>query len=64
MSPDGVDYDNKIEYIEVVSPERIVYFHGGGEEEERKRFVEEYESMKQGFGGTFDQLDDYLAIAV
>jgi uncharacterized protein YndB with AHSA1/START domain len=29
-------------------------------ETERKRFVEEFESMKQGFGGTFDQLDDYL----
>jgi uncharacterized protein YndB with AHSA1/START domain len=33
--PDGVDYDNKIFYIEVVSPERIVYSHGGGEEEEQ-----------------------------
>jgi uncharacterized protein YndB with AHSA1/START domain len=32
--PDGVDYDNKIIYIEVVSPERIVYSHGGGEEDE------------------------------
>ncbi|MEH7307893.1 SRPBCC family protein [Neobacillus drentensis] len=32
-------------------------------EEERKRFVEEFESMKQGFGGTFDQLHDYLAMA-
>lgn len=32
--PDGVDYDNKIAYIEVVSPERLVYSHGGGEDEE------------------------------
>ncbi|MGG3469567.1 SRPBCC domain-containing protein [Neobacillus pocheonensis] len=41
--------------------------HRGGpinaSEEERKRFVEEFESMKQGFGGTFDQLDEYLARA-
>jgi uncharacterized protein YndB with AHSA1/START domain len=33
--PDGVDYDNKIVYIEVVSPERIVYSHGGSEEDEQ-----------------------------
>ncbi|MEO8333302.1 MAG: SRPBCC family protein [Gallionella sp.] len=26
--PDGTDYDNKIEYIEVVRPERLVYRHG------------------------------------
>ncbi|MCF6409819.1 SRPBCC family protein [Pseudalkalibacillus salsuginis] len=31
--PDGVDYDNKIVYIEVISPERLVYSHGDGEEE-------------------------------
>lgn len=31
--PDGVDYDNKIVYTEVVNPERLVYSHGdsGGE---------------------------------
>jgi uncharacterized protein YndB with AHSA1/START domain len=33
--PDGVDYDNKIVYIEVVNPERLVYSHGGGEEDEQ-----------------------------
>jgi uncharacterized protein YndB with AHSA1/START domain len=33
--PDGVDYDNKIVYIELVSPERLVYSHGGGEEDEQ-----------------------------
>lgn len=26
--PDGVDYDNKVEYIEVVEHERLVYDHG------------------------------------
>lgn len=30
-------------------------------EEERQTFVEFFDSMKQGFGGTFDQLADYLA---
>jgi uncharacterized protein YndB with AHSA1/START domain len=29
-------------------------------EEERNTFKEMFESMKQGFGGTFDQLADYL----
>ncbi|MDQ0859734.1 SRPBCC family protein [Bacillus sp. V2I10] len=33
--PDGVDYDNKIVYIEVESPELLVYSHGGGEEDEQ-----------------------------
>jgi uncharacterized protein YndB with AHSA1/START domain len=31
--PNGVDYDNKIEYIEVESPERLVYAHGDSTEE-------------------------------
>ena len=26
--PDGVDYDNKIVYLEIVEPERLVYMHG------------------------------------
>ena len=30
-------------------------------EEERKMFASMHESMRQGFGGTFDQLADYLA---
>ena len=29
--PDGVDYPNKIVFIEVVKPERLVYTHGGDE---------------------------------
>jgi uncharacterized protein YndB with AHSA1/START domain len=32
-------------------------------EEERKTYEAGFESMKQGFGGTFDQLADYLARA-
>jgi uncharacterized protein YndB with AHSA1/START domain len=32
-------------------------------EEERKTYEAGFESMKQGFGGTFDQLADYLAKA-
>ena len=26
--PDGVDYDNKVIYVEIVKPERLVYTHG------------------------------------
>jgi len=29
--PDGRDYQNKITFIEVVKPERLVYKHGGGD---------------------------------
>jgi uncharacterized protein YndB with AHSA1/START domain len=29
--PDGVDYENKIVYREIVKPERLVYIRGGGE---------------------------------
>src|SRR4051812_23002306 len=29
--PDGVDYQNKITYVEVVEPQRLVYRHGGGD---------------------------------
>jgi uncharacterized protein YndB with AHSA1/START domain len=31
--PDGVDYQNRIVFIEVVRPERLVYSHGGEEGE-------------------------------
>jgi uncharacterized protein YndB with AHSA1/START domain len=30
--PDGVDYDNKIVYLEIVEPERLVYVHGDGDD--------------------------------
>ncbi|MFC5648242.1 SRPBCC family protein [Paenibacillus solisilvae] len=33
--PDGIDYDNKIVYIEVVNPERLVYSHGGEGEDDQ-----------------------------
>ncbi len=32
--PDGVDYENKITFIEVNRPERLVYSHGDGTEDE------------------------------
>jgi uncharacterized protein YndB with AHSA1/START domain len=31
--PDGVNYDNKIVYIDVIDPERIIYSHGDAEDE-------------------------------
>ena len=36
--PGGVDYLNKIVFIEVARPERLVYDHGGGEEGDSDRF--------------------------
>ena len=36
--PDGVDYPNKIVFIEVVKPERLVYTHGGDGEDEQAPF--------------------------
>ncbi len=36
--PDGTDYDNKVEYIEVVPPERLVFAHGSGVEDDPGRF--------------------------
>jgi len=32
--PDGMDFPNFIQFIEVVKPERLVYLHGSNEEEE------------------------------
>src|SRR3981189_895003 len=35
--PDGRDYQNRITFIEVVKPERLVYRHGGtGDKEDRE----------------------------
>ena len=34
---DGVDYENRIVYNEIVEPERLVYSHGGGEDVEPVR---------------------------
>jgi uncharacterized protein YndB with AHSA1/START domain len=36
--PDGTDYQNKITYIEIVKPERLVYKHGGDKEVEPVNF--------------------------
>src|SRR3989304_4404219 len=36
--PDGRDYKNKIVYIEVARPERLVYQHGGDEDVEPVNF--------------------------
>ncbi len=36
--PDGTDYDNKVVFVEVVKPERLVYNHGGGEETATEQF--------------------------
>src|SRR4051812_34962720 len=36
--PDGRDYKNKIMFIEVVKPERLVYRHAGEDEHEDVRF--------------------------
>ena len=32
--PDGTDYDNKVVFLEVVEPERMVYDHGSGDDED------------------------------
>ncbi len=36
--PDGTDYNNHVVFEEVVKPERLVYRHGGGEENDIKEF--------------------------
>ncbi|WP_307448505.1 MULTISPECIES: SRPBCC family protein [unclassified Paenibacillus] len=33
--PDGVDYDNKITYHKIVSPEQLVYSHGDDDEDDQ-----------------------------
>ncbi len=49
--PDGVDYDNKITYHKIVSPEQLVYSHGDGDEDEQFHvtvtFVEQANSMTE-----------------
>jgi uncharacterized protein YndB with AHSA1/START domain len=36
--PNGVDYQNKVVYVEVVPPERLVYNHSSGEEDDSGEF--------------------------
>ena len=35
--PDGTDYNNRVEYIEIAEPERLVYDHGSDEEPDQFR---------------------------
>jgi uncharacterized protein YndB with AHSA1/START domain len=46
--PDGRDYPNKIVFIEVVKPERLVYKHSGDEETEPVNFHVTVTFEKQG----------------
>ncbi len=65
--PDGTDYNNKIVFVEVVKPERIVFRHTPDPKTETVNhqttvtFADGTKSMEQGFGGTWDQLAAYLA---
>ncbi len=36
--PDGRDYQNRVTFMEIVPPERIVYRHGGGDDVEPVQF--------------------------
>ena len=36
--PDGTDFPNKIIYIEIVKPERLVFNHGGANDEDPGKF--------------------------
>ena len=36
--PDGTDFDNRVSYIEVTKPERLVYNHDSGEDDDPGRF--------------------------
>jgi len=47
--PDGRDYQNRVTYDEIVTPERIVYHHGGGDDVERVVFSQRL---------TFEKLDN------
>ena len=46
--PDGRDYPNKIVFIEVVKPERLVYRHAGDDDTERVNFHVTVTFEKQG----------------
>jgi uncharacterized protein YndB with AHSA1/START domain len=47
--PDGTDYDNKVVFVEVVKPDRLVYNHGAGDESDFPPF---------GVTVTFDEESD------
>jgi uncharacterized protein YndB with AHSA1/START domain len=46
--PDGHDYQNKVTYIEVVEPERLVYRHGGDKDVEPVSFEVVIDFREQG----------------
>jgi uncharacterized protein YndB with AHSA1/START domain len=46
--PDGRDYQNKITYLEIVRPERLVYKHGGDEDLEPVSFQTTVTFVAQG----------------
>ncbi|MGB7281032.1 MAG: SRPBCC family protein [Candidatus Acidiferrum sp.] len=46
--PDGTDYKNKISYIEVLRPERLVYKHEGREKDEAVKFQSTVTFTEQG----------------
>lgn len=37
--PDGTDFPNRIEFVEVVEHERLIYIHGSGIENDPKQFI-------------------------
>lgn len=43
--PDGTDYDNKITFLEIEHPERLVYAHGDGVEDEQFRVIVTFEQQ-------------------
>lgn len=46
--PDGTDYENRIEYLEIARPERLVYRHSGGGATEDVRFHAEVTFAAEG----------------
>jgi uncharacterized protein YndB with AHSA1/START domain len=46
--PDGRDYPNKIVFIEVIEPERLVYKHSGEDDTEDVNFLVTVTFEKQG----------------
>ena len=66
--PDGVDYSNRIDFEEIVKPERIVYSHSGGGKDASVAFhvmTPEIEhatkGAKQGWTMTLDQLEAHCS---
>jgi uncharacterized protein YndB with AHSA1/START domain len=44
----GMDFDNVMNYFEVVEPERLVYDHGNGEEDDPNKFLVTVTFAEQG----------------